>query len=161
MSVCPVLTGLDLGLGCRSGSYILYAVNSTLVWLLLVASGISSHYVTTTSRPASNLLPRIARLTSITLRRIGKVVAACNAFWIVVLCIFQFSRFFYRCYCDSSVFSWGAEKAYMVIEITTDDVPAMISAWIGGAFLATGSALIFVIFVIIFINPRLPTQPND
>ena len=55
---------------------------------------------------------------------------------------------------------WG-NKAYMVLGYTMDDVHDMISAWIGGAFLAAGSALTFVIFVNIFINPRLPTQPGD
>ena len=75
--------------------------------------------------------------------------------------MFQFSKTFYRCYCDSSVLGWGVEKAYMVIKITPDDAPGMISSWIGAAFLATGSALIFEFFVIIFINPRLPTQPGD
>ena len=56
---------------------------------------------------------------------------------------------------------WGAKKAYLVLQLTLADAGDMISAWIGGAFLSTGSALIFVIFVIIFINPRLPTQPGD
>ena len=151
----------DVGLGCRSGSYILYAAISSLVWLLLVASSILSHYVTTTSRPVSKSHPRIARLTSIGLRRVGKVLAACNAVWIVVACMFQFSNFFDRCYCDSSVFMWGTKKAYMVLDLTNDDIHDMISAWIGGVFLAAGSALIFVIFVNIFINPQLPTQPGD
>ena len=56
---------------------------------------------------------------------------------------------------------WGAKKAYLVLQLTMDDAGGMIGAWIGGAFLATGSALIFVIFVNIFINPRLPTQSGD
>ena len=150
-----------LGLGCRSGSYLLYAAISTLVWLLLIASSILSHYVTTTSRPVSDSLPRTARLTSIGLRRIGKVLAACNAFWIVALCIFQFSNLYRRCYCDSSVLMWGTKKAYMVLETTMNDAAGMISAWLGGLGLAIGSALIFMIFVNIFINPRLPTQPDD
>ena len=75
--------------------------------------------------------------------------------------MFQFSSFLDRCYCDSSVLMWGTKKAYMVLDLTTDDIHDMISAWIGGVFLAAGSALIFVIFVNIFINPRLPTQPGD
>ena len=55
---------------------------------------------------------------------------------------------------------WGA-KAYMVLDLTKDDIHDMVGAWIGGVFLATGSALIFVTFVNIFINPRLPAQPGD
>ena len=98
---------------------------------------------------------------SIGLRRIGKVLAACNAFWIVALCIFQFSNLYRTCYCDSGVLMWGTKKAYMVLEITINDAGGMLSAWLGGIGLAIGSALVFVIFVNIFINPRLPTQPDD
>jgi len=56
---------------------------------------------------------------------------------------------------------WGKLKAYMVLAFTVDDAHDMKSAWMGGAFLAAGSALIFVIFINIFINPELPTQPGD
>ena len=73
--------------------------------------------------------------------------------------MFQFSNFFDRCYCDSSVLMWGTKNAYMVLDLTTDDIHDMKGAWAGGVFLAAGAALIFVIFVNIFINPQLPTQP--
>jgi len=92
---------------------------------------------------------------SITLRRLGKVIASLNGVWIFVSCLFQFINFFDRCYCNSSVFGWGA-KAYNVILLVHDDVAGMKNAWIGAAFLAAGSSILCLVFVNLFINPELP-----
>jgi len=43
-----------------------------------------------------------------------------------------------------------------VILLGHDDVAGMRNAWIGGAFLAAGSAMICLGFVNLFINPELP-----
>lgn len=108
-----------------------------------------------TTALAGSVSARIARHLSIILRRLGKVVASFNAIWIVVTCLFQFSNFFDRCYCNSSVFGWGA-KAFCVITLNHEDVAGLKGAWIGGAFLAAGSVIICVVFVNLFINPQLP-----
>jgi hypothetical protein len=126
---------------------------STISWIILVFSSFLAHHSTTAS--AGSVSAQIARPLSVILRRLGKVVASFNAMWIVVTCLFQFSNFFDRCYCNSSVFGWG-EKAFFVISLTHEDVAGMKGAWIGGAFLAAGSVIICVIFVNLFINPQLP-----
>jgi hypothetical protein len=149
-----------LGLGCRSGSYMIYASLSTLIWILLLASSILSHYVMTSSHLSSDFVLRLARVLSIGFRRIGKLLAVWNSIWIVVSCMFQFTNYLNRCYCNSSVIMWK-ERAYHVLELTPYDIGGMRSAWIGGVFLGVGTALIFVIFVNLFINPRLPTQNED
>lgn len=73
-----------------------------------------------------------ARL-SVALRRIGKFVATLNAIWIVVMCLFQFSSFFDRCYCDSSVLGLG-KRAFYTLSLTEDDIPVLRGAWIGGVY---------------------------
>lgn len=149
-----------LGLGCRSGSYIVYAAASTLIWLLLLTSSILSHYATTTSRPVSDFLPRLARRLSIGLRRVGKVLAACNTIWIVASCIFQFSNFFDGCWCNSGVIMWG-KQAYSILDYSQVDLRGVKAAWIGGVMLAAGTATGFILFVYIFLNPRLPAHTDD
>lgn len=47
-------------------------------------------------------------------------------------------------------------KAYDVIDLSQYNTEGMKGAWIGGVALAGGSAIIFVAFVNLFINPRLP-----
>lgn len=99
----------------------------------------------------------IARRLSIVLRRGGKVIATFNAFWILVSCFFQFSSFFDRCYCNSSVFG-RRHLAYNVIEPIVQDITAMKAAWIGGVCLAASSAAIFIGFVNLYIDPPLPEE---
>ena len=152
---------LRLGLGCRSGSYILYAAVSTLIWILLLVSSILSYYVTTTSRSLSDFLPTVARLSSIVLRRVGKVLAAFNAVWIVASCIFQFSNFFDRCWCNSSVLMWGADRAYTILLLENADIRGIKAAWIGGVALAAGIATGFVVFVNLLINPPQLTPAEE
>lgn len=123
---------------------------------MLVASSFLAHYSSTA--PKGSIPGRAGAHLSIILRRFGKLIASANAVWIVMICIFQFSNFFNRCYCNSSVLGWGS-RAYNVIKLIEDDVPHMRAAWIGGVALAAGSAAIFVAFINLLINPQL--VPNQ
>lgn len=122
--------------GCRSGAYILYALVSTLVWLIMLLSSIFAHYSHLPHPNSQHLYLRevvdetAARL-SVALRRIGKFVATLNAIWIVVMCLFQFSSFFDRCYCDSSVIGLG-KRAFYTLQLTEEDITKLRGAWIGG-----------------------------
>lgn len=132
------LTSVALPLpGCRSGAYILYALASTVIWAIMLLSSILAHYAHL-PRPHSHHLQlryvvntAAARL-SVALRRLGKLLAILNALWIVVTCLFQFSSFFDRCWCDSSVLGLGPRKAYDVLVLTDADIKPMTAAWIGG-----------------------------
>ncbi|KIJ95857.1 hypothetical protein K443DRAFT_682732 [Laccaria amethystina LaAM-08-1] len=148
------------GLGCRSASYLLYAVLSTIVWMLLVTSSILTHYASTTQyhfegRAIRHWPARAARRASIIFRCLGKLTAAFNSLWVVVSCLFQFGSFFDNCYCNSSVF-WLRDHAYNVIALQPGDVTSITSAWIGGVCLAGGTAIICVGFINVFIDPPLP-----
>ncbi|KAJ7768522.1 hypothetical protein B0H16DRAFT_318805 [Mycena metata] len=150
------------GLGCRSGAYLLYGATSTLVWLMLVISSGLAHYSTQAAtdiegNPVYTRATRMAGLVSILLRRVGKCFATCNALWIVLACIFQFSSFFDRCYCNSSVLGLGS-FAYDVIQLVPADISTMKTAWIGGVALAGLSSILFVLFVNIFKDPPLPAE---
>ncbi|KAJ6492048.1 hypothetical protein C8R45DRAFT_867557 [Mycena sanguinolenta] len=142
------------GLACRSGSYLLYGFNSTIVWILLVGSSVLAHYSTFNDEHTKETRLQFAGKLSIKLRRFVKVLASINASWIIVVCLFQFSSFFDRCWCDSSVMYLGSKKAYNVIEVS--DVAAVRSPWIGGVFLASSCAILYLVFVNVFNNPVLP-----
>ncbi|KAJ7439336.1 hypothetical protein FB451DRAFT_1344268 [Mycena latifolia] len=150
-----------IGLGCRSGAYILYGGVSVLVWMMLVTSSALAHYSTQSvgvrGKAVYTRSTRIAGKVSIFLRRLGKVLASCNAVWIVLACIFQFSSFFDSCYCNSSKLGLGS-FAYYVIDLVSADLTTMKTAWIGGVALAGGCSILFVAWVNIFINPPLPPE---
>ena len=134
----------------------LYAAVSTLVWIILVLSSALFYYASSMPPTATHKpIVKIARVLSIVLRRVGKIIASLNAIWIVVVCLFQFSNFFNRCWCNSSVLGLGPEMAFNVIKLLPEDINGMRGAWLGGIFLATGTAAIFVLFTsLLTIAPR-------
>ena len=164
------------GLGCRSASYLLFGTLSTIVWFMLLISSILAHYVSTSSpssaymrikplnlqqsrRQPYALRLSMARYFSIHLRRLAKLLAAFNALWILTTCFFQFTNFFDRCYCNSSVFGRGQSAFNIILKGVTSDPSILLpmrSAWVGGICLAGGTAFLFVGFVNVFINPPLP-----
>ncbi|KAJ6460951.1 hypothetical protein C8R45DRAFT_842429, partial [Mycena sanguinolenta] len=147
------------GIGCRVGSYIIYGVVATLVWMMLVVSSFLAHYsmhtATVGGRHLHTNATRIAGIISIILRRTGKLLATLNAAWIVVACLFQFSSYFDRCLCNSSVFSLG-KHAYTVIDLLRSDIAGLNAPLTGGVALASGTSILFMGFVNVLINPALP-----
>ncbi|KAF9461781.1 hypothetical protein BDZ94DRAFT_1262981 [Collybia nuda] len=146
------------GLGCRSGSYILYGGLSTVIWMMLVLSSILSRYSTATTK--STFLTRTAAQLSIFLRRCGKVLAVFNTILVIASGIFQFSKFYDRCYCNSSVLGWGY-KAFFVMQFNQEDMDQVERAWIGGVALAAGTAALFAGFITLFLNPSPPSNPRS
>ena len=139
----------------------MYGLLSTLVWMMLLASSILTHYSTNTtlSFKGHSIVPlqaRVARWLSIFLRRLGKLIAVLNAVQIVFTGLLEFGSFYDRCYCNSSVMGLG-KNAYNVITLVPDDVGGIHAAWIGGFILAAGVTVIFGGFVAIFIDPPLPS----
>ena len=49
------------------------------------------------------------------LRRISIVAAGCNTIFVILAGVFQFSNFYDRCYCNSSVLGRGSQLAYSTI----------------------------------------------
>jgi hypothetical protein len=146
-----------VGLGCRSLSYLLYAVVSTLAWIFFVASSIVTHYFSAqrrhsprTSHSRIKSLKRIRKL-AIWLRRVGKSLSAINVAIIIAACALQFSNVYNECYCNSSVIGLG-RRAYDVIVITADELK---KPWFTGVTLACTCAGLFAVFVNVLSNPIL------
>jgi len=143
-----------VGLGCRSGSFLVFAAASTLAWMLLVMSSILTHFLAS-SNESQTRLRNFGRMVAVILRRVGKMLAACNAIWIIVVCALQFGNFYDRCFCNSSVFGLK-NSAYDVLVMSANAVKG---PWIGGVALGCGSAFLFVVFVNLFMDPKPTTCP--
>jgi hypothetical protein len=87
------------------------------------------------SRRSTRASARVAAAMSTLLRRLAKFMAVCNAIWIVLSCIFQFSSFFDGCWCNSSVLGRGKSGAYCVIDYQQSDIKGFTSTWIGGKYI--------------------------
>jgi len=147
-----------LGLGCRSATYILYGVLSTLSWLFMFASSLLTNYIVTNED--EQLLqghipkPRSAlRFLSTTSRRIGKTFATVNAITVILNCFLQFGHFFDRCFCKASVFGLR-DHAFAVLKFTDADISLIRTTWILGVMLAGGTSIAFTILINLLIESR-------
>jgi len=145
------------GLGCRSGSYILYGIVSTMIWLALLLSSYLAHYAKT--RHDAGVVPgsgfnsvNLAKILATFLRRLSISVAGCNAIYVTLVCVFQFSNFYSTCYCNSSVLGRGSQHAYNIIAAGYDYDRTQ-AAWIGGAALAGGCIFLFLFFLHLALEP--------
>ncbi|KAG1816879.1 uncharacterized protein BJ212DRAFT_181309 [Suillus subaureus] len=129
-------------MGCRAMGYLLYGVISTLIWMMLLMSSILAHYSAAYSHRKS-LSARVALALSHFLRWMGKLWAVINFFLVVLACIFQYSNFYDRCFCNSSVFSRRG-AAYTVIIETAAQAGRAKTAWIVALVLACTSASSFL-----------------
>ena len=140
------------GLSCRSGSYLIYGVLGTFVWLSLLTSMLLSHKVMLryqeehekdTSKDFSlqeepdNAYRRTSRhawlcATAVILRRIGKFVAVVNALWLIVSSLLEFTGLYDNCWCSSVQFSLR-EHAWIVLFKGKEDLrTTAIGPWVGG-----------------------------
>ncbi|KAG2344797.1 hypothetical protein BDR05DRAFT_931321 [Suillus weaverae] len=138
------------GMGCRTMGYLIYGVISTLIWMMLLLSSVLAHHSSAYSRRKS-LSARVALALSHLLRWTGKLWAIINSFLIVLACIFQYSNFYDRCFCNSSVFGRRG-SAYAVIIETAAQAAQAKAAWIGALVLACTSASIFLGLVYLLLD---------
>jgi hypothetical protein len=137
------------GLGCRSGSYILYGIVSTMIWFTLLLSSYLAHFAKLhhdrgdPSRSRLNSANLAENLATV-LRRLSTFAAFGNTLCIILACVFQFSDFYSTCYCNSSVLGRGAQYAFNIIA-PGYDYDGTRAAWIGGIILASGYAMLFLL----------------
>ena len=153
-----------IGLGCRSGTYILYGALSTMIWAACLLSSYLAHYAKVQHDRGD--VPRsrfnsstVAECFASFLRRLSTFATACNTICIILACVFQFSNIYSNCYCNSSVLGRGAQDAYVIIGPDIDH-GRMKAGWIGGAVLSGGSVVLFLFFLHLMLEPSHSTR-ND
>ena len=149
------------GLGCRSGSYILYGTISTMIWLVLLLSSYLAHHAklrhdSGVPRSGMNSVT-VAEGLATFLRRLSILAAGFNTLGIVLACVFQFSNFYSTCYCNSSVLGRGVQHAYNIIAAGYN-FNHMKGPWIGGIVLAGGCVFVFLFFLHLMLEPSHDTD---
>ena len=140
-----------VGLGCNSGSYLLFGVVATLAWLILVFSSYLSHRWSLLQEKGEQSGNSILGPMAVITRVIGKTLAVINAFWILLACIFQFTGTYDTCWCNSCALDLIRRPGWVALFAS----PAQIadqssSAWIGGACLSI--VVTFVVTAWIFLS---------
>ena len=130
-----------VGLGCQSGSYLIYGVASTVAWLTLVLSASLSNrwslQMEEFKLKPHNFLGPLAVVT----RLVGKSLAAANAVFLVANSAIQFTSLYDTCWCDACNPSLGRQAGWVILFATDAQIAAASrSAWIGGVAMSVLSA---------------------
>jgi hypothetical protein len=133
------------GLGCRSGSYLLYGIFATSAHILLLISVFLSHHVMlvyqrerrTGAGGVQHQVPRSAQIKwigrlAVLMRFFGKSVAVINAIWIMLSSLFELIGFYESCWCTGTVLGLGS-RAWVVLFVSGDKMREEAEAsWVGG-----------------------------
>ncbi|KAF6815042.1 hypothetical protein CMUS01_12515 [Colletotrichum musicola] len=94
------------GLGCRSGSYLLYGAVSTMACLSMLLSAALSHVTMRGYERGGQATPLVGALAVVTLL-LGRCLLVANTAWLLLISIWELIGFFDSCYCASTELSKG------------------------------------------------------
>ncbi|KAJ6507064.1 hypothetical protein C8R45DRAFT_816758 [Mycena sanguinolenta] len=139
-----------VGLGCRSGSYLIYGLAATLSWLLLVFSQFASHALMhrlegDPSRRSAGL--SILGMVAVTTQVVGKVIAITNAGWLIASTVLEEIGAFETCWCQTSALRYHTTGWTAVFKGAADLRAEAARIWIGGF---TWSIVVCVVTGLIF-----------
>ncbi|KAF7341784.1 hypothetical protein MSAN_02033000 [Mycena sanguinolenta] len=139
-----------VGLGCRSGSYLIYGVAATLSWLLLVVSQFASHAVMHRLERdpyRRNVGIRILGGVAVITRLLGKVIAITNAGWLIASSVLEEIGVFATCWCQTVAFQYHTAGWAPVFKGAADLRNEAARIWIGGF---TWSIVVCLVTAVIF-----------
>ncbi|KAF9062628.1 hypothetical protein BDP27DRAFT_1336305 [Rhodocollybia butyracea] len=122
-----------IGLGCRSGSYLIYGIAATVSWLMLVFSNLVSHKIMQRleTQPDTQSTRGLGRLAVIT-RLTGKAIAIVNAGWLIASSVMEDIGAFQNCWCQTDAFQFHEHGWTAVFKSASDLRNAAGGIWIGG-----------------------------
>ncbi|KAK2008869.1 hypothetical protein LZ32DRAFT_694453 [Colletotrichum eremochloae] len=136
------------GLGCRSGSYVIYGVLATASCVVMLSSAWISHF---TMRGYQNAPFKTGRLQlcgalAVVTRIFGHILLIGNTIWLLAISIFELIGFFDSCYCAGTQLSKGLDHGWILLFKDADALKADAQgAWktgIGMGFVTTILAVI-------------------
>ncbi|KAK1962201.1 hypothetical protein LY78DRAFT_749771 [Colletotrichum sublineola] len=136
------------GLGCRSGSYVIYGVLATASCVVMLSSAWISHF---TMRGYQNAPFKTGRLQlcgalAVVTRIFGQMLLIGNTIWLLAISIFELIGFFDSCYCAGAQLSKGLDHGWILLFKDADALKADAQgAWktgIGMGFVTTILAVI-------------------
>ncbi|KAJ7736485.1 hypothetical protein B0H16DRAFT_1206045, partial [Mycena metata] len=96
----------SIGIGCRSGSYLIYGIAATLSWILLVFSHLLSHSAMRRVERNPNHIPGFLSFFAVATRLFGKTLAICNAMWLIASSVMEDIGYFQTCWCQTDAYQY-------------------------------------------------------
>jgi hypothetical protein len=149
-----------VGLGCRSGGYLLYGALGTAVPVLLVASMLFSQaamqryqdeYSTNPDADFSNEFSRtwqhsILCVLAVSFRFLGKFLAISNTLWLILSSLFEYIGVYNTCWCKSCALSLGYRGWAVLFKTDSDFKQVARGPWVGGIIMSTALCIILWLF---------------
>ncbi|KAK3991277.1 hypothetical protein QBC44DRAFT_55928 [Cladorrhinum sp. PSN332] len=138
-------------LGCRSGSYLLYGVASTVsfgVFLLSIVfsrAALLRHQSMAAGgrgKSASGLAFHTFRALAVIFRLLARIMVVGNALWLIITSFFELIGFFDNCWCEGVVFAWG-DRAWVVVFKSAVDLAENASGPWGGGIALSSCVMLF------------------
>ncbi|KAF4920765.1 Cocaine esterase [Colletotrichum viniferum] len=153
------------GLGCRSGSYLIYGILSTAACASLVLSAALSHVAMRgyeririakqqqqQNEPRLGLGAQLCGAFAVFLRLLGCFLLVANTVWLLLISIWELIGFFDSCYCASTELS-KKESGWILLFKGTDALKEDAQkAW--GIGIGLGFVLIFVAIAVFYLASR-------
>ncbi|KAF7345251.1 hypothetical protein MSAN_01901700 [Mycena sanguinolenta] len=140
-----------VGLGCRSGSYLIYGVAATVSWILLVLSNFLSHATMQRLEGDPERGAGILGALAVLMRIAGKAIAIANAGWLIASSVLEDLGTFQTCWCQTCAFQFHHSGWTPVFKGASDLRYVASGVWIGGF---TWSIAICSIVIVIFAYGR-------
>ena len=148
-----------VGLGCRSGSYLLYGAAGTMAWIFLVASMLLSHdsmlryqneHTVNTTLDLRQYKRTIAHSTiccaAVVFRYLGKLLVVANSIWLVLSSLFEYIGFYSLCWCEANGFGMR-DKGYILLFKSAEDLRNSAKPpWGGGVAMSISVCVMAMVF---------------
>ncbi|KAG8820238.1 hypothetical protein FRC17_010212 [Serendipita sp. 399] len=140
----------SVGLGCRSGGVLVYWMGSYIVWIAMVSSAALSDRWSV--HEAKRRITKNGRqpglyplgVLAVALRTFGKAASIINSAWIILHSLFEFSRFYSQCYCQTNR---GTAIWLFLDTVTIREVYNVRETWFGLAILTGAVCTIYIAFM--------------
>ncbi|GJC99979.1 hypothetical protein ColKHC_08805 [Colletotrichum higginsianum] len=149
------------GLGCRSGSYVIYGLLASASCAAMLVSAWLSHStmrgyqgeLNTTGFLMSHGATRLRGAAAVTARLAGQFLLVGNTVWLLLISIFELIGFFDSCYCAGTQLSKGLDHGWILLFKGADYLKSDAqAAW--GTGIGMGFLTIFLAVMIFYLASR-------
>ncbi|MCJ1472349.1 hypothetical protein MMC13_000996 [Lambiella insularis] len=156
------------GLGCRSGSYTIYGVTGTTVWVLHCISALLSHTAMTMyqdiqhespddcgepnfSRPRLSLCHTMVCWLTVLTDILGKFLAVINALWIVTSNLLEYIGVYSTCWCEGEgdLLALGSSGWVLLFKSASDIADVAGGSWQGGIAMSLLVCFVSLVFFVL------------
>jgi hypothetical protein len=156
-----------VGLGCESGSYLLFGVLATAAWACLAGSAYLSHKYSVRAAASDGSLSSMDGTTKwailiVVARFTGKALACINAFWLLAISLLQFTNLYHCCWCTACVLQYGTVEGWVLLWATDVQISDVaLNSWVAGVTISCLALLFAGLFFVFMPGEEIFNRPTQ